>query len=207
MTWKKWMLLITTAAMGAGAAATTQAADHTEATSVGVGDPASNIGDYYAWHTEDGDIVAVLSVDAAKAPIADQSGNYDADVLYAMHFDTDADQMPDETILLRFGQNSAGAWGVQAEGIPGASATLSGAVETNLDDGAGAGLFAGLRDDPFFFDLDGFNMTAGTGTLSFDSTRDSIAGTNATALVVSFPASALGSTSFDTWAATARIGE
>lgn len=206
MTWKKCILFLAAAGIGAGAAATTEAADHTEATSVGVGDPASNIADYYAWHTEGGNIVAVLTVDGAKAPVADQSGNYDADVLYAMHFDTDADQMPDETILVRFGQNAAGAWGVQAEGIPGA-VVLSGGVETNLDDGAGAELFAGLRDDPFFFDLDGFNMTTGTGTLSFDATRDSIAGANATALVVSFPASALGSTSFDTWAATARIGE
>ncbi|MEM9068221.1 MAG: DUF4331 family protein [Myxococcota bacterium] len=199
MTWKR----LGAALVASTLAVSAFAADHSEATSVGVGDPAANIADVYAWH-EDGNVVAVLTVDGAKVPVAEQQGTYDRDVLYGVHFDTNDDQQADETIWVRFGQNDAGAWGVQAEGIPGASEPLEGAVESPLRRGEER-LWAGLRDDPFFFDLDGFGMTVATGTLSFDSTRDSIAGTNCTAIVVEFPASTLGS-NVDVWATTARIG-
>ncbi|MCA9729372.1 MAG: DUF4331 family protein, partial [Candidatus Eisenbacteria bacterium] len=67
-------------------------------------------------------------------------------------------------------------------------------------------VFAGWRDDPFFFDLAGYQMTLQTGDLSFDSTRDSFAGLNVTAIVVEMDLSAaLGSGSkINLWATTGR---
>jgi hypothetical protein len=79
-------------------------------------------------------------------------------------------------------------------------------------------VYAGLKDDPFFFDLDGFRDTLTTGDLAFCSVdpacpggmapRDSLAGTNATAVVIEVNTADLlmdGSTRFQTWATTGRI--
>ena len=60
----------------------------------------------------------------------------------------------------------------------------AGGVEETLEGAGGAQLFAGLRDDPFFFDFQGFGDTLATGQIMFDADRDSFAGTNVTALVV-----------------------
>ena len=68
-------------------------------------------------------------------------------------------------------------------------------------------IFAGTRDDPFFFDLDGYLATLDTGTLSFDPTNDSFEGSNVHAIVLQFDAAeALGdATSFQTWSSTGRL--
>ena len=67
---------------------------------------------------------------------------------------------------------------------------------------------AGLFDDPFFFDLQGFRETTSTGTLSFDNTRDFFAGQNVSAVVIEIPTSRIanGTNPVDIWATTARFG-
>lgn len=179
------------------------AADHTDSPAA-ADDPAVDIADFYAWHTTDGRLVAVLSF-AGLAEAGDPA-TYDAATLYGIHIDTDGDNVADEDIWIRFGQNGAGDWGVQAAGIPGESAALMGAVESNLAGDGGAMLYAGLREDPFFFDFEGFGDTLSTGTLSFDATRDSFAGKNTTAIVVEMDlASAAGTaTSLSMWATASR---
>ena len=66
-------------------------------------------------------------------------------------------------------------------------------------------LYAGLRDDPFFFNLQGFTDTLATGTIAFDGT-DQVAGANAMAFVVEVPLDWVngGNTSFQSWATTSR---
>lgn len=177
------------------------AADHADSPAAAA-DPAADIGDFYAWHTADGSIVSIITFSPLTA--AGGSALYDADVLYSMHVDVDADGAADAWLNVRFGQNSAGDWGVQAE-VPGVSDPVSGPVGEVIEQD-GVKLYAGLTDDPFFFDLQGFNDTLATGTIAFDSTRDSIAGLNVTAVVVEFDAAAaVGSaTQIQTWATTAR---
>ena len=60
---------------------------------------------------------------------------------------------------------------------------LVGPVETTLSR-SGILARAGLYDDPFFFDLQGFRETRSTGTLSFQANRSFFTGQNDTALVV-----------------------
>ncbi|MEO0600567.1 MAG: DUF4331 family protein [Myxococcota bacterium] len=182
-------------------AATTFAADHTEAPGAAA-DPAADIADFYAW-VDGGRLTSVITFAGLTA--AGGAPTYDADVLYTIHVDNDGDNVSDVDVLVRFGQNAAGDWGVQASGLPGASGPLEGAVETTLT-GESFELYAGLRDDPFFFDLAGYSDTLSTGTLSFDSTRDSFAGTNVTAIVLEGPADAWldGGTSLNVWTTTAR---
>lgn len=185
-----------------------RAADHTDPPSrVGTPGAATDIGDLYAWHSADqSTLTIVLTFSGPLAPVAGQMGNYDPDVLYGIHIDNNGDNAPNHDIWFRFAQNDLGEWGVQAQGVPGEAGPIQGAVESTVN-GAGAKLWTGLRDDPFFFDLQGFQDTVMTGNLSFDSTRDSFAGANITAIVLEVPLTAAlgGGTDLQIWATTATL--
>ena len=101
---------------------------------------------------------------------------------------------------------SEGGSGIQVINLPGAGAAVSGPVEQVIPV-AGGQIYAGLRDDPFFFDLEGFTDTVTTGVLSFDSTRDSLAGTNVTSIVLEMDlgAATKGSESLQIWATSNRL--
>lgn len=181
------------------------AADHVEAPG-SAADPAADITDYYAWHKGTGveqRLVLVVDFAGLNAPIAGQTGTYDRDVLYVFHIDKDGDNQPDESIEARFGKNGAGQWGLRVSGLPG-GASLEGPVGTTLEGDGGVKAWAGLRDDPFFFDLTGFQQTLATGTVAFDSSNDDFAGTNVTSIVIEIPSGDLG-TSIQTWGETRRI--
>lgn len=169
-------------------------------------DAAADIGDLYAWHTDGGTLVVVVTYAGYAAPAIDAT--YDADVLYEVHLDRDGDAVADATIDVRFGQNAAGDWGVRAMAIPGESEPVVGAIDTVISGAGGAQLWAGQRDDPFFFDLEGFEVTLMTSDLSFDATRDFAAFQNTNAIVIEMPLdAALGTAStIDVWATTARRG-
>lgn len=191
--------LITLMAFGLGG--TALAADHAEAPGAEA-DPAADIGDFYAWHTADGTIVAIVTLAAG-----DSAGTmgFDADTLTTIHIDNDLDNESDIDILVRFGQNTDGEWGVQFENVPGATGTLSGAVDNAVEDGS-VKVYAGYNDDPFFFDITGFLDTLSTAEISFDATRDGFAGLNATVVAVEMDtATATASAdSIQMWATTGR---
>ncbi|MBK7827723.1 DUF4331 family protein [Nannocystis sp.] len=180
---------------------TVHAADHVDAPKTKAF-LAGDITDVYAWHTGDGKVVAVL--DFAGFGEAGLPATFDADVLYTIHIDNNNDNLPDQEAHIRFGKNSKGAWGVQVSGLPGGKPVVTGPVETTIDAGMGLRVYAGLRDDPFFFDLDGFNKTVQTGTLSFDNKHDTFATTNVTAIVVEMSTDALvgNGKTFRLWAST-----
>ncbi len=180
---------------------TVRAADHLDAPKTKALQ-AGDITDLYAWHTGDGKVVAVL--DFAGFGEAGVPATFSADVLYTIHIDNDNDNLPDQEAHIRFGKNSKGAWGVQVSGLPGGRPLVTGPVETTIDAGMGLRVYAGLRDDPFFFDLDGFNKTLQTSTLSFDSKHDTFATTNVTAIVVEMSTDALvgNGKTFRLWAST-----
>ncbi|NOY91435.1 MAG: DUF4331 domain-containing protein [Deltaproteobacteria bacterium] len=196
-----------------------RAADHGEAPGAAADQPA-DIADYFAWHKEDGGMVVVLSFAGNVTPAAGQTGTYDADVLYGIHFsDSGSAGTPaygsTHDIWVRFGQNEAGEWGLEVTGLPGEDAPVMGAVGTANTSASGAQFYAGLADDPFFFDLQGFGELVSSGdATSFDSlpgltsTRDTLAGQNSTVIVLEFPAAMVTSTAgmVHTWATSSRIG-
>lgn len=148
------------------------AADHTDAPGA-MADPAADIADFYAWHTDNDTIVAVITFAALQGPGADAV--YDRDVLYSVHIDNTAllanaatpadpftstnDNQSDLDINIRFGVNAFDEWGVQIEGLPGSDETFQGLVGEDLDGGGGTRAHAGTFDDPFFFDATGFQTT------------------------------------------------
>jgi Domain of unknown function (DUF4331) len=63
--------------------------------------------------------------------------------------------VPDVSIHARTGLNRAGQCGLQLENVPGAGGTFSGPIEQVFATPSGIKGFAGLRNDPFFFDAQG----------------------------------------------------
>ena len=184
-----------------GLTGTALAADHGEAPGAAA-DPAADIADFYAWHTTSGTIVAVITVQPLA--VSGDAPLYDADVLYGVHVDTNLDNTADIDIYARFGQNADGDWGVQVENLPGASGAVSGAVDTVITDGD-VKVFAGLREDPFFFDAQGFSDTLATASVAFTGT-DFFAGYNVLSIVMEFDTAATTGSAhqIQTWATTAR---
>ncbi len=182
------------------------AADHAEAPGASADAP-SDIADFYAWHDSNaGTLTMVLTYDGLKAPVANQTGTYDPDVVYGFHIDNTGDNIPNTSIYVRYGQNSLGQWGVQAENLPGEAGPVVGPVGQTVTGDNGAKIHTGLFDDPFFFDLAGYTATLQSGTLSFTGV-DAVAGTNASAIVIEVPlaAASAGNTTINLWATTGRI--
>lgn len=201
------------------------ASDHLDAPST-MGDPIADIADFYAWHTERGTVVAILTF----APFAPgELPAYDAEVAYVVSIDNTfdpssnspvfEDNTADIQIVVRFGQNDQGTWGVQFNGVPGADdEVFDGPVDTMLSNGSAAAM-AGAFDDPFFFDYDGFVETvvnlqddSDPVDLAFASLmglppRDSYAGRNVMAIVIEFDAAAAVDpfNYLHMWAETARL--
>lgn len=196
-------------ALAALAALPAYAADHREAPGA-IADPAADIADVYAWHAG-GRLVIALTFAGRQVPVSGQGGMYDPDLLYTVHLGRSdvypASQTSSVKIYARFGESSAGTWGVKVDNIPGVTGSITGAVETELEKD-GAMVWAGLREEPFFFDFEGLQTTLATSTVSFMSTRDSFAGENCTALVLEMDlADALAGTGDNLyiWATTGRL--
>ena len=66
------------------------------------------------------------------------------------------DNVPDVQVVARLAKDPGGACGLQLEGVPGAGGTFSGPIEEVFTSPSGMRAFAGLRNDPFFFDAEGY---------------------------------------------------
>jgi hypothetical protein len=181
------------------------AADHLDPSprvGANIGEPA-DIADLFAWNTDDLNLAVALDF---GGPLQSLEFAGDRDVLYTVHIDSrDADLEPDVSVHARFAQNGDGDWGLKVENLPGTSGPVYGRVGAVIDLG-GAQVFAGVRDDPFFFDLQGFRSTLMSGSLSFSAARDFFAGQNISTWVFEVPLRALpGEGPYRIWATTGRI--
>lgn len=205
-----------------------EAADHTDPPALfGTGGTATSnaadIADLYAW-SDGTNMNVILTFAGFSTPTAENDGAWtqDQDVLYTIHIDTDTplgEQVDGETeIYVRFGPNGAGAYGLQVENFPGAAEPVSGPVGQANAVATGGQFYAGVHDDPFFFDLTGFTQTVAnltdpddmnvTPDLALDGT-DTLAGTNTSAIVLQFPLTALTTTDgtpIQVWATTKTPG-
>jgi hypothetical protein len=166
-------------------------------------DTPADIADVYVWHTSDTFVVALTF--AGPAP-GNMPARYDRDVLYTINIsNAGAPTDPEIQIRFRFGQDGQSS-GVEVSGLPDGGPPLVGPVEQTLTRN-GMLVRAGLYDDPFFFDLQGFRETRSTGTLSFVPTRSFFSGQNDTAMVIQIPRRLIETGSeINVWATSARIG-
>jgi hypothetical protein len=194
-------------------AASLHASDHSESPLVQA-DAAQDITDVYVFGDAEKTTIIVcwagLSVDPdhkqGLGEPASAAGLYDPAALYTIHVDNDGDNVADHEIHWRYGKNSAGDTGIQWTGVPGSAAVFSHGVESVYEDASGARLWSGHADDPFFFDAEGYLATLASGTLSFDKTRDTLAGLNVTAVAIEVATGALGPGPFQVWATASRKG-
>lgn len=226
---RPWMTALGAAALIAGALhlepQEVTAADHIDAPGT-TADAAADIADFYAWATDNGTVVAIVTFNAGLAPGDDAP--WDSEVLYTIHIDNtagfaeawtdpldnDNDNESDIQIHVRFAPSPDDdtAWAFEVLNAPGSSGPIVDWVEaeTPITDGP-VTAWAGRRDDPFFFDFDGFvatltnatddadpidiefasvNALGGMGLELTGSVNDTFAGSNTLAIVLEFDAGA-----------------
>lgn len=195
------------------------AADHIDAPAVtGTG---FDITDYYAFQspTNSNNMVLVVTWKGLLAPSATAAASFEDDLMIEINIDNSAtkDQVEDLVIQATFGNGKVIVRGPATPVQTGVTGKLVGGntVEANITaygsnavvgEGNGMKIFAGPRDDPFFFDLNQYKaILAGTAGSFNDPGMDTFAGTNALALVVELPKSMLGaSDTINTWVTTNR---
>jgi hypothetical protein len=213
MTARRWIVAGTAAAVLAGGAVLLSpanrlvAADHldppqrTDPARDSVPDIPADIADVYAWHAGEKTIIAMTF---AGPTVNSAPAFYDRDVLYTMHIANGKNretglvqgtEIPTYTIHVRFGldANAQGQsnFGVQFIGVPdgqGGTFDIEGPVETIIEQN-GVKLYAGLVDDPFFFDSTGLRESRTIGRLVFDNNRNAFENQNDTAFVIEIPSS------------------
>lgn len=211
MTFLKLSCAITAAAALAG---TALAADHREAPLIRE-DGTADIADVYAFLSPDDPdrLVLVMTVNPFSVPSENNTYFFSPNVRYSFLIDCTGDATPDSSIRFTFSDPAMGPQEVtvKVSGVPEFSgdATRGTVAPDPIDPIIVEGpqdilAFAGQRDDPFFFDLVGFNrFLAGTG--GFDGT-DAFEGENVSAIVVELPADLVadGCAALQIWGTTER---
>ncbi len=155
---------MTFATIALAASAAVMSADHAESPGADA-DPAGDLADVFIFPSPENATrtVASITFGGRSAPRSriDTTFYCDPRVLYTFHIDrADAagnfDNVADVEVLVRFARDSAGLCGMQLENVPGAGGTFSGATEGIFSSTTGLRAFGGLRNDPFFFDAEGY---------------------------------------------------
>lgn len=168
----------------------------------------ADIADLYVFH----DATKVTMIVTFGGPAAPGlPARYDPDVLYTLAISNKAPRTTaDFPITFQFAQEAGvadGPWGVRVSGVPGVTGDITGSVERELEQ-EGVKVFAGLTDDPFFFDSQGLRESRETGTLRFRNDRDFFGAQNITAFVIEIPRDRLenGAAALDFWTTSDRLG-
>jgi hypothetical protein len=186
----------------------TSAADHLDAPSLGSLSAGSlqgdrDINDVYVFQ---GSNASKTAITVTVSPAAGVLGplSFGRHVRYSIQVDRNGDLRPDATYRVRFGNPSSN--GSQSITLRrNGNEIAEGRTGRTINFGHGSSkLFAGLRSDPFFFDLLGFRGSLGLGgdeRLCDATPSDFFAGLNTLAIVLQVPDSALGR-NIGVWATT-----
>jgi hypothetical protein len=203
------------------------AADHLDAPGLTPpgGDVRLDLTDIYAFRTAGGRTALVLNVNGLskagqRATFATGVPSVAATkrVSYNFRIDNNGDARPDVVLAATFGKpNRAGVQKLQLRRngkllLTGKTSAFGKVV---VNSGKGVRAFAGMRDDPFFFDLQGFlnilSAEPGKSFLGCTSARpDAFAGTNVSSIVIELNPSLVtrsGSSRIGVWATTNQGGE
>jgi hypothetical protein len=185
----------------------TKAADHLDAPGLTPpgGDTRLDITDVYAFQSPSNanNTVLVMGVNPLAGVLND--GAFNSEASYEFKIDSDGDAKEDLTYRVTFAPvKGSSSQKVMLRRIPaggpkggGASMLASGLTDQDISIAGGGTLRAGVFDDPFFFDLNGFLAVdfCNPGTNFFS-------GLNISAIVLEVPSSWLGSNNVGVWAQT-----
>ncbi len=176
-----------------------QAADHLDAPLL-AGNGDSDINDLYAFQSPSNpdNTVLIMTVNPFAGVVSGE--NFVENVSYNFAIDNDGDAQADVTYSTTFTAPIAGVQTLTT--LRNGSTYATGNTGANIATPGGGTLAVGVYDDPFFFDLVGFNDG-----LNFTG-DDTLAGANVSAIVLEVPSTELnGSTSnIGVWATTVEGG-
>mgnify|MGYP000026452012 CR=1 FL=1 len=189
------------------------AADHID--SPAVQGTTADITDFYAFQGENtSNLVFVANLQGLLSPSATSSAMFDENVMVEFNIDNNGDNVEDLVIQAIPRDGKMYFFGPVAPAAPGVTSTIisdatnmasvditpygSSAITATQN---GMMVFAGPRDDPFFFDFGKFTEIIGGTASGFDAQgTDTFAGSNVMSVVVEVPKSALGgSGTLNTW--------
>ena len=188
------------------------AADHAESPLV-ESDQGADIADVYAFLDPNDNTKAILAFDVHGFIVPGENGNlsgFDPDVTFRFNIENTGDAKPDKLIEVTFDEQTSRSQPQTAHvSIPAkkksdainftAPTTVSSATSSNAalpvvtTNASGISFFAGLTDDPFFFDIPAFNrfvgsVLGGTPDVNLLSRgRDTFAGYNVQMIALSVP--------------------
>jgi hypothetical protein len=201
--------------------ATVRGADHGDSP-LNMSNPTADINDVYAFRSpENNNLVVAISANPRIAPSDNATrGNFDPTVQFQIHVDGTGDLRDEATVTFRV-TSSPPTLIVEGLGAPiAAPITPPGATSPMVKAEGNIKLFAGLRDDPFFFDLAGFQAFVANPRAPVNGLRaagggapvDSFAGSNILAIVLELPVTAVTGASnantgtIRTWVSSTRGG-
>jgi hypothetical protein len=176
------------------------AADHID--SPAVKGHATDITDLYVFQGSDAaNMVFVANTQGLLAPAATGAAAFDPNTLIEIKIDNNGDNVEDLVIQAIYKDGKMNIYGPILPSMTGTLSKIEGAVSASVDVTAygaanpsigtgttGIKVFAGPRDDPFFFDLNQFkSIIAGTATSFNNPGTDSFAGTNVLSVVIEVP--------------------
>ncbi|MEO6331462.1 MAG: DUF4331 family protein [Gemmatimonadaceae bacterium] len=232
---RKWAAPALVAVFGVAALIAGQAlaSDHQDTPEVEL-NPRMDINDVYAFPGSSSDRITLVLT--TSSPIAGQNASFDPNLLYQFKIDNTADAKEDLVIQVTFDEGTGASQQVTVRGpvAPASQGTANtlvsggtvvrGSVGSVIGSSTGTQVFAGLRADPFFIDLEQFfkilpDRRPSTGPLSTPSTQtatafrtpgvDLLRPFNALAIVVELPkgqlqASTAADAKFGLWSTISR---
>ena len=194
------------------------AADHID--SPAVTNQTSDITDVYAFRAADpNNLVLVANTQGLLTPGTTGAAKFDENTLIEFNIDNNNDKIEDLVVqcLYDAATNKMRIYGPIAAATPGTKSKIEGTLTADvavtpygtaaiIGTSGGIKVFAGPRDDPFYFDLTRYKMIlAGTAPGFNNPGADSFAGTNVLSIVVELPKSLLGGTgSLNVWLETKK---
>jgi hypothetical protein len=190
------------------------AADRIDAPAVtGAGNTSTgaDITDIYAFQSpsDNSKMVFVMNVQGLMSPAVSEAASFPGNTLYEINIDNTGDNVEDLVIQALVQNGKLRVYGPVSPANKGTSSTIrksgpvtEASVTTYSASGSpsvgsnsnGIKVFAGPRDDPFFFDLTRFKeVVGGTQTAFRNPGVDTFAGTNVMSIVIEVPKSMLGS--------------
>ncbi len=173
-------------------------ADHRDAPTA-TADPAADINDVYAFvnPTNPAEVIVALTV----LPFANYNSRFSDAVDYQINIDNG---VANTRISCRFTNQSNDV------SCSGGGLSASGGIERTLQ-GTGIRLWAGLRDDPFYFDLNAFNATRAALAPRFTNPGSNFFSGNTLSIVLAIDRARLNNgganNTWKIWAATQRLGD
>lgn len=209
---RKKIQLLATVIIGIAIAGIVYAADHIDAPAVT--GQTTDITDLYVYRSPSNtnNLVFVANLQGIMSPAATATAKFDENNLIEFNIDNTGDKIEDLVIQCKYdlASNKMYVFGPIAPSATGITSKLQGSPTAEVavtpystsstpviaTGSTGIKVFAGPRDDPFYFDLGQFNKIISGAASSFNNPgTDAVAGTNVMSVVVEVPKSLLGNIS------------